>query len=211
MQGTPYTYVDGIIEKVGAFGNTSSCKGDNDSCTYNYFMGIDSAACKLQNNPGVLDRQPIASPLFIAIQSLYDAGTLGGTLTVTVKLDGSIAPASGTINLITVVLYERGVESGYGTPPDPIWYPQVVRASLLTSQVNVTEAGQEQTFTVNYLLDPSWHPEDMGALAFVQNYTGSTSTDPKKLAPLEIYNSGFLASLTQPPPSSTHLRPVSKP
>ena len=176
---------------------------------YEWFMGNDSSTCKLQNNQGVADRLSVTSPLSVAIGSSYDAETLAGTLTVIVSLDGSIAPASGTVNLITIVLYERGVTSHYGT--DDILYPQVARSSLLTGQVTVTDAGQQQTFTVDYLLDPSWVPANMGALAFVQNYTGSMSTNPKDLRPLEIYNSGFLADITLPPPSSKHLRPVSKP
>jgi hypothetical protein len=209
MQGTPYTYVDGVIEKVGAWGSGSTCKGDTNNCMYEWLMGNDSATCKLSNNQGVADRMAVASPLSIAIGSSFDAGTLAGTLTVTVTLDGSIAPPSGTVNLITVLLYQRGLESRYGT--DAILYPQVVRASLLTDVVTVTDAGQQQTFTADFLLDPSWPPEDMGALAFVQSYTGSASTNPKDLKPLEIYNSGFLGDLTAPPASSKHLRPVSKP
>lgn len=209
MQGTPYTFVDGIFEKPGALGGGSTCKGDNNSCTYDYFVGNDSEACGLRNNRGIVDRLPVASPLGISIASSYDEGTLAGTLTVTVSLDGSILPAAGTINLVTVVLYERGVTAQNGS--DAILYTQVVRAPLLTDQVTVTDAGQQQIFTVNYLLDPSWVPENMGALAFVQNYTGSMSSDPKKLQPNEIYNSGFLASVTAPPTTSRHPRPLGKP
>jgi hypothetical protein len=209
MQGTPYTYVDGVIEKVGAWGSGSSCKGDNNHCMYDWFMGNDNAACKLQNNQGVTDRMAVAAPLSVAIGSSFDESSLAGTLTVTVTLDASIAPASGTVNLITVLLYQRGLTSKYGT--DNIFYPQVVRASLLTEQVTVTDPGQQQTFTVDFLLDPSWPPADMGVLAFVQNYTGSMNTNPKDLKPKEILNSGFLGDLTAPPADTGHIRPVSRP
>jgi hypothetical protein len=209
MQGTPYTYVDGIIEKVGAWGSGSTCKGDNSNCMYEWLMGNDSATCKLQNNQGVMDRMAVPAPLTVAIGSSFDEGTLSGTLTVTVTLDASIAPASGTVNLITVLLYQRGLTSKYGT--DNIFYPQVVRATLLTDQVTVIDAGQTQTFTADFLLDPSWPPADLGVLAFVQNYTGSASTNPKDLKPKEILNSGFLADITAPPATTTHVRPVSRP
>lgn len=208
MQGTPYTFVDGIIEKVGAYSGGSNCVGDSSGCTYQYFMGTDSQSCSLRNNQGIEDRQPIASPLAIGIVSDYDAGSLSGTMTVTVTLDADVVPAAGTINYLTVILYERGVTSSYGK--DQIFYPQVARTTLLTEQVTVTLAGEAQTFTGNFLLDPSWVPANMGALAFVQNYGGSASTAPYKLQPKEIYNSGFLGDIITPP-VSRHLRPVTKP
>jgi hypothetical protein len=206
VRATPASFVDGIIPKEGAYGSSSTCAGDSDHCTYDYFMGNDNAACSLKSNEGVADRMPIAAPLSIAIASAYDVGTRGGTLTVTVALDASLTPPDGTVNLVTILLYEWHV--GYAN--NSARYPRVVRASLQTKQVTVTQPGETQTFSVNYLLDAAWNAEAVGAMAFVQNYRGGPSTSPDKLVPLVVHNSAFLGDIINPP-EDRHPRPVSKP
>jgi len=209
MPGEPETQIDGLIKKSGSYGTGSACKGDPNNCMYIWYEGSDSAVCKLSGNQGVIDRIPIPAPLAITISAVLDAGSQSGTLTVKAVLDDVLQPDSGTVNKIWVGLYERGVQSSYGK--DSILYPAVVRTQLVFSNFTVTQAGAETTFTAPFTLDPTWVPENIGALAFVQNYNGSSSTDPSKLIAGEVYNAGYLQSVIAPPPGSGHIRPVSHP
>ena len=210
MNGTPGTFIDGIIRKIGsAGGHGSECKGEAKNCTYDWFVGNDNAACGIKNNSGVIQRMSIAAPLAIQITSAFDAASLSGSLTVKVTLDSPISPASGTVNKFTLLLYERGVTSSYSG--ESIYYSQLVRRQLLLVDFTPTQAGEQATFTANFTLDPAWVVENVGALAFVQNYQGSSSTDPKKLIAGEVYNSGFLQNINAAPPATGHVRPLSKP
>jgi hypothetical protein len=210
MNGEPYIFVDGLISKVGAYGSGSACKGDSANCNYDYYLGIDDTACGLKNNQGALDRMGVAAPLSFAFASTYDEGTRSGVLTVTGVLDARMAPQGGTFNGLTVLLYERDVSDRFGT--DTIVFPQVVRRQLLFEVFPATQAGERAEFTVPFSLDAAWEEENMGALAFVQNYLGAPSDDPGDLIALDIHNSGFLSSVTAPPPAeSRHTRPLDRP
>ena len=209
MNGEPETFVDGIYSKVGtAGGSGSNCNGEGHNCTYDWFLGNSRADCGFSKTMGALDEVGVPSPLSIAITAAYDEAGRSGTLNVTATLDDAMAPGSGTINKITVVLYERNVASHYGN--DDILYAQVVRSQLLFSDFQPANSGQQAVFTPSFALDPSWVAENMGVLVIVQNYTGSSSTDAKKLIAGQVYNTGFLQSLLAPPPSG-HIRPVSRP
>jgi len=148
----------------------------------------------------------VSSPLNISISSSYDSSTKSGTLTAAVTLDGTIAPQSGTFNRITVLLYERDVYSG------STGYAQLARKQLIFADFTPTQAGEHATFTANFTLDPSWEEDNVGAVAFVQNYLGNPDDDPKDLMAYDIYNSGFLQNVnTTTPPVSGHVRPLSHP
>jgi hypothetical protein len=210
MNGEPGTFIDGFISKVGsAGGGGSTCEGEATDCTKDWFLGKSRSDCGFSRNNGALNEMGVSSPLSIAITAAYDEAGRTGTLNVTAALDGAMEPGSGTINKISVLLYERVVTSSYGS--DDILYAQLVRSQLLFEDFQPTTAGQQAVFTPSFTLDHSWVAENMGILVIVQNYTGTSSTADKKLIAGKVYNTGFLQSILASPPASRHVRPVSRP
>jgi hypothetical protein len=169
-------------------------------------MGNDNNNCGLSNNEGCLDQMGVPAPLEIKISSAYDEATKSGTLTVIVTLDGDITPSNGMLNKITVLLYERDVGR------DKIVFSQLARKQLIFADFTPTQPGQQAAFTAPFALDPSWVEDNVGAVAFVQNYLGNPDDAPKDLMAYDIYNSGFLQNVNaSTPPPSGHTRPVTPP
>lgn len=210
MTGFPDTWIDGLFEKSGAWGSDSACKGDTNHCMYTWLEGTDSAACELSNNKGVVDRMSMSAPVALKITSEYDEATQSGTLTVKATLDAEMRAPNGTCNKISVLLYERNVESKYGK--DKILYAQLAREELLFEDFTPTQPGESATFTAPFTLNSAWVADNVGAISFVQNYVGSCSDAAKSLMAYDIYNSGFLQNVNaSAPPPSGHGRPVTAP
>jgi len=176
MQGEPYAFIDGIIQKIGAYGSGSKC---DTTCQYLYYSGEDSSECKLKNNKGFLDRMSIPSPLEIQVSATFDKNTMEGVLSAHIKVETDITLK---YNKIWFVVYERNVQDKFGS--DNIIFPQLARGRILYSDFNLKTAGEEGDFSAPFLIESSWVLENIGFLVFVQS-------DETK----EILQSAFLGSV----------------
>lgn len=191
MIGEPYAFIDGIIEKVGAYGSGSNC---DTTCQYKYYSGEDSAECKLKNNKGFLDRMPIPSPLDIRLSATFDQNTREGILSANIKVETDITLK---YNKIWFIIYERNVQDKFGS--DNIIFPQLVRNRILYSDFNLKTADEEGTFSAPFKIENDWLLENIGFLVFVQS-------DETK----EILQSAFLGSVPLEQ-EKHHTRPFDKP
>lgn len=190
MNAEPYSFIDGIISKMGAYGSGSKC---STTCQYLYYSGEDSAECKLKNNQGFLDRMNVQSPLNIQISAAFDQNTLSGTVNVHIKVDSAITLK---YNKIWAVLYERNVQDKFGS--DNIIFPQLARKRIIYNDFNLKNQGEEADFSSDFSVDSSWVLGNLGILVFVQS-------DETK----EILQSAFLGTLIQQ--ERQHKRPFDKP
>jgi len=202
----PTTMTDGTMKKVGTGGGDGSdCQGEKDRCTYDWLLGNDRPECPQHSGSGALDRLAVPSPLAISLTSSYDAAARGGRLTAHAVLEGSLGVPAGTFNAVTILLFERGVMHGQ------VLCAQVVRRQALFAVFEATQPGQEAEFSADYSLDPAWAAENVGAVAFVQNYRGRPEDPRPDLFAQGICNSGFLQNVAAASPPTGHSRPVTHP
>jgi hypothetical protein len=193
----PDAWADGVIRRKGAYSDAANCGGDIQRKQFDYYKEAFDM------------RERISSPLSIALTSTYDSATRSGSITARVVLDAEIVPPANSVNKIVIVLYERNLN--YSVGGESAILPQAARHRILFEDCPLTRAGEEGTYTVSFAFDPAWVPENMGALAMVQNYDASEGSKWVFIRAKEIYNSGFLADLISHPPSRAHSRPVTKP
>lgn len=172
----PWAFIDGIIAKSGAYDSGSNC---DITCQYYYYSGEDSAACKLKNNNGFLDRMEIASPLAISTSFDFNKETLSGTLYIHIVVDEDITLSQ---NKIWVIIYERNVKDKEGK--DTVILPQLARQKIFYENFNLSKKGEEINYTIPFSINPKYVLENIGILIFVQS-------DQNK----EILQSSFVQTL----------------
>jgi len=125
-----------------------------------------------------------ATPVKMGISD-YNFGMMGGSVTVNIELEDDLGDISQMV--VRILVLEDGLNYG-GTD-----YDNILRTLLPDQALTISAAGETQQITVDFSTDPSWLPENMRIVAFVQDDADWTLLQSCNTRPTPDYSLRYYA------------------